>query len=792
MKSRMSGLPRRSWRRSWFGLLLSVAVVGHISGLQQSVAWSGRMGAITDGNPMRVQQTGEVESRRHIVTALRLQSRPLGKERDSRPLAMGEPSTTAEAVCVGRATVSEEISIFHGSAGPRPGACNSETEDVSVMQESGFLWRIAEDPRSLGVSQDLDSENDWEVPLERGVDMSASPSPAASQPVAPRRPSSVLAEERDLFCAVLTMMLPTRAEFVRGIPLRSALGGCGQALRGSSTGLYRHSRPASCIDVFWSHSWTASSWMKIATLRVLSSSFVPTACGTLGAMLALCLRAFNVLPSLGSDIVFLDSQWCLLFGMASYYIALLTWWPRLLVFLDVVCIDQGDEEKKGEALLCMGAILKSSSSMLVLWDPSWASRLWCIFELAGFLRSRESTDTAHRSLSVRPILMGPVQLVGSFSLYLVLQSLPVLLKVASSFLTGAVMVILTVAGTCLLGFLFLAHVARAYCRDLAALEQQLAEFKIEDTMCFCCTANHVNKGEAISCDRVVMCRCIESWFSSLEDFELYVQHQVRAAVLKQLTSPRLLYRLVVEAACPIMWFFLDRLAYALTRDYLESYPLWPVSVILDALVWWLAVMPSIIIFAAMVAYSLRLKPGGILIDGFASLLTVTAGVSLLVAFFSLDMLCQAVIPSQHPDLLPAKASPPRVSSLQFRWQAPGSAGDSQVDPGLVQPAMTSLITFQTVVMDHSSLRRLGLPAKAKSARELRADLQRLAAHHSKPLYKELLTHRMGNLEDGEEEDTTHVSFRVMSPHMEPESLDLALTLPLNADDVLDFVRDDCG
>ena len=68
---------------------------------------------------------------------------------------------------------------------------------LRAQQESGFLWRIAEDPRSLGVSQDLDSENDWEVPLERGVDMSASPSPAASQPVAPRRPSSVLAEERD-------------------------------------------------------------------------------------------------------------------------------------------------------------------------------------------------------------------------------------------------------------------------------------------------------------------------------------------------------------------------------------------------------------------------------------------------------------------------------------------------------------------------------------------------------------------------------------------------------------------
>ncbi|CAE7357800.1 unnamed protein product [Symbiodinium sp. CCMP2456] len=259
------------------------------------------------------------------------------------------------------------------------------------------------------------------------------------------------------------------------------------------------------------------------------------------------------------------------------------------------------------------------------------------------------------SLSVRPILLGPVQLVGSFSLYLVLQSLPVLLHIASSFLTGTVMVILTVAASCLLGFLFLAHVARAYSRELAVLEQQLADFKIEDATCFCCTVNHVNMGQAMSCDRLVMCRCIESWFGSLEDFELYVRHHVRTAVLKQ-TSPGLLYRLVVEAACPIMWFFLDRLAYALTRDYLELYPLWPVSVLLDAMVWWLAVLPSIIIFAAMVAYSLRAKRGGFLIDGLASLLAVIAGVSLLVAFFSLDMLCQAVIPSQHPDLLPAKAS----------------------------------------------------------------------------------------------------------------------------------------
>ncbi|CAE7779518.1 unnamed protein product [Symbiodinium sp. CCMP2592] len=43
--------------------------------------------------------------------------------------------------------------------------------------------------------------------------------------------------------------------------------------------------------------------------------------------------------------------------------------------------------------------------------------------------------------------------------------------------------------------------------------------------------------------------------------------------------------------------------------------------------------------------------------------------------------------------------------------------------------------------------------------------------------------------DDEEEDTTHISFRLLSPHFESESLDIAMTFPLVAEDVLDYLKD---
>ena len=39
-----------------------------------------------------------------------------------------------------------------------------------------------------------------------------------------------------------------------------------------------------------------------------------------------------------------------------------------------ICISQLDDELKGEALMSLGAFLKSADAMLVLWDPTYMDR----------------------------------------------------------------------------------------------------------------------------------------------------------------------------------------------------------------------------------------------------------------------------------------------------------------------------------------------------------------------------------------------------------------------------------
>ena len=67
-------------------------------------------------------------------------------------------------------------------------------------------------------------------------------------------------------------------------------------------------------------------------------------------------------------------DWCF------FCLTLFFWRCRFSIFLDVICIDQKDETRKAKGIISMGAILKSSDSILVLWDSSYSSRLWCVWE----------------------------------------------------------------------------------------------------------------------------------------------------------------------------------------------------------------------------------------------------------------------------------------------------------------------------------------------------------------------------------------------------------------------------
>ena len=105
------------------------------------------------------------------------------------------------------------------------------------------------------------------------------------------------------------------------------------------------------------------------------------------------LFCFNLLPALNrgstGEIPFGFSCWSLWSGFFATSLVIIFWQPQSRVFLDRICISQMDHELKTRGIISLAGMLKQSDSMLILWDPTWTERLWCLFELAAFLQSKK-------------------------------------------------------------------------------------------------------------------------------------------------------------------------------------------------------------------------------------------------------------------------------------------------------------------------------------------------------------------------------------------------------------------
>jgi len=77
--------------------------------------------------------------------------------------------------------------------------------------------------------------------------------------------------------------------------------------------------------------------------------------------------------------------WPAIIGVAVHALVLLLKPPSDLVFLDKVCIHQTDPDKKQKGIDGLGGFLKKSKTVLVLWDASYFTRLWCTLEMAAAL-----------------------------------------------------------------------------------------------------------------------------------------------------------------------------------------------------------------------------------------------------------------------------------------------------------------------------------------------------------------------------------------------------------------------
>jgi len=252
-------------------------------------------------------------------------------------------------------------------------------------------------------------------------------------------------------------------------------------------------------------------------------------------------------------------------GMLTFCVVIL-WWPCTeRIFLDVACIRQDDDFAKKEGILSLGFILKQSRTMLVLWDSSYFTRLWCVFEFAARLKGLEYVADGQNAevqdhvtaITVRPCFYGPMVLILFFSLalFVVVSSLMMLSAMGAqrkrSFDDDVQGVLLLAVAELCAGLPF-AHALRRHVRAFGLQTQQLRQFSIRDAECFCCKSGHINPetGHEILCDRALIEDAVVRWFGSIGHFDSYVRKIFPKHIRKNVILP---YRYLLIVAMPVLW-----------------------------------------------------------------------------------------------------------------------------------------------------------------------------------------------------------------------------------------------
>ena len=226
----------------------------------------------------------------------------------------------------------------------------------------------------------------------------------------------------------------------------------------------------------------------------------------------------------------------------------LVWQPGSKIFLDRICIHQKDEDRKKDGILSLGGFLRHSRSMLVLWDSTYPTRLWTVFELAAFLKSHGGES----DLLIRPTILGPtaIALFVCVSLSFVAQTLALdeqaaehLFQQLSSFFIASVLLV---------------QLLRVYLEWVENCLVQLRSFSLAETTTHCCSSDHKDEsGDTTICDREILLECVRMWFGSDEEFERCVRSQVSLALERGLGRHAFPYPWCMGISSCVCWGYVD-------------------------------------------------------------------------------------------------------------------------------------------------------------------------------------------------------------------------------------------
>jgi len=487
------------------------------------------------------------------------------------------------------------------------------------------------DPRTTRVANHRHSDSGNAAPLARqhsaGISVDSS---SSDEEVRDWIQENVENDHIALLAEAVAEMRATREDIVRATRTGYALLGLGRPFWSRRGEFWRFSEQTDRISSFWSHSWHGSTWMKVTTLFFLHNATPAFILSNLAVLLSMVLVYLQVLPSLPGA----GSWYCVYIGCPTQILTILFWQRRPKVFVDRVCIHQSDPQLKMAALFSLGAILKSSEEMLVLWDKTYVRRLWCIFEISAFLGSTPEGEKAR--IAVRPTILGPLLLLLWAGVALIVGTFHPLLaatataEVAFSAYFWLAFVFLSGAS------LFTAvHLARRFCREVRSLHNEMAEFRFDKAFSYCCSVGHRNPvtGDSLICDRQIVRRCVCEWFGSVEAFEARVHSEVSSTVMHQLTGELVTYWRVVQIAPGVLWLFLD-FSVSNLRDH--GVYVYVFAVLGRGLTFWLAVIPTLVVVIYRLLYIAQDKWRFRIVDAAVTLSILFCGLLLLAAFVVID------------------------------------------------------------------------------------------------------------------------------------------------------------
>eukprot|EP00438_Fugacium_kawagutii_P014079 Skav208073 [mRNA] locus=scaffold2107:86304:87902:- [translate_table: standard] len=344
-------------------------------------------------------------------------------------------------------------------------------------------------------------------------------------------------------------------ELLRGITLDICLSGWARHFVPPDPGmfkvdqsLYDLSKQTEFYDEFLSHDWETSRWYKLCAMLWIYNSQAAFVCTLLMSISVGIFRATEVFPNA------LWTQLCVFL----VFPVVLCFWQRIrgifcrqkVVFLDKLCIAQHDEELKLKGIFGLAGFLDQSHQLTIFWSYRYFSRLWCTYEVATFLKSKEQ----------KPILLIPVKL----AVILCLVSAGGLVEMIGYYMSAYVNLnqerdaTEDIGSGQLLRFLIFFSILHMLIHPLAfyigigmmvelnELPKQLRHFRVQDAKCFCCSCHHRHPetGEVLPCDRELMFQMLKKWFGKngdlheehLDSFNQLVHEELAPRVLQDLGS----------------------------------------------------------------------------------------------------------------------------------------------------------------------------------------------------------------------------------------------------------------